>query len=267
MFVSCHGTKWGAQSYDKVPRRPRIYFPGAIYHAYDRGVDGQPIFIDDQDRIAFLAMMRRMEAEYSVRIIAYCLMGNHFHFAIQVGPVPLSIAMQRFLTKYCTAFNRRHDRSGHLFGGRHQANLCSDDRYLTALIRYIHMNPVRAGLVTAPGDWAWSSYVPGEEIGSEIVDFDPWQDVKEDIDMTRHEVKTADLEALGSTVSTSTGISVDQLRSYQKIAAVVEARKLFVKDALRNGHTLKSAAGWLKVSTRSASRYLHDIVTLSGPDP
>jgi putative transposase len=119
-------------------------------------------------------MMRRMEEEFSVRVIAYCLMGNHFHLAIQVGPVPLGSAMQHLLSSYCRYFNSRHERTGHLFGGRHKASICTHDRYLAALIRYIHMNPVRAGLVALPGDWPWSSYMPGETVGSEVLDFDPW---------------------------------------------------------------------------------------------
>lgn len=250
-----------------MARPPRIHFPGAIYHAYDRGVDGCSIFIDDQDRLAFLAMMRRVETEDSVRVIAYCLMGNHFHLAVQVGLVPLSKAMHKLLTNYCTKFNRRHDRTGHLFGGRHRAKLCTDDQFLAGLIRYIHMNPVRAGLVASPGDWPWSSCKPGETIGSEITDFDPWPKETREVDMTRYEPTAVDLDPLGASVASRAGISLQHLRSVRRDEAAIAARRLFVKEAVQGGHTLGSAAKWLGVSIRSANRYVCDNVLVAVPDP
>lgn len=249
-------------------RLPKVHFPGAIYHAYARGVDGDDIFVDDQDRIAFLAVMRRIESELSVRVIAYCLMGNHFHFAIQVGQVPLSTAMQRLLTSYCMWFNRRHNRTGHLFGGRHKAKLCTDDRYLAGLIRYIHMNPVRAGLVAAPGDWPWSSYQPGESVGTETVDFDPWPKDLREVDMMRSAVKLVDLDTVGSTVAVRTGIDRGCLRSESREERVIAARRFFVREAARGGHTLGSAAKWLGISSRTASRYVReDNVMVAGLTP
>jgi len=219
-------------------------------------VEGRIIFIDDRDRVDFLAMMRRMEVKFSVRIITYCLMGNHFHFAIQVGPIPLSTAMHWLLSSYCTMFNHRHDRIGHVFGGRHDEILCTDDRYLVGLIRYIHMNPVRAGLVDSPGHWPWSSYVPGEEIGTEVMDFDPWPKSARKVDTTKPDAAKAALDVIGSTVTASTGVSVEHLRSYRRTIEVIAARKLFVKDSNLAGHSLSSTARWLNISPRTAQRYM-----------
>ncbi|MEQ1919173.1 MAG: transposase [Elusimicrobiota bacterium] len=251
-----------------MARQPRVHFPGAIYHAMARGVDGRDIFIDDFDRIAFLASMRRIERETSARVIAYCLMGNHFHLAIQVSLVTLSAVMQRLQTSYCMRFNGRHDRTGHLFQARHKAIVCADDRYLTGLIRYIHMNPVRAKLVASPGDWPWSSYVPGEIVGSEITDFDPWPKDRRDEDMARVKAGPVDLEFVGSDIVARTGVSLELLRSEQRGESILAARRLFVKDAVRGGRTIVSAAKWLNISSRSASRYIQENnVMVSGLTP
>jgi REP element-mobilizing transposase RayT len=140
-----------------MPRFPRIHYPGAVYHVMARGVDGRDIFADDLDRQTFLSTTDAVKKETASSLLAYCLMGNHFHFAIKVKGVPLARIMQRLLTTYAMAFNFRHDRQGHLFQARYKAVLCLDDAYLIALVRYIHMNPVRAGLVETPGQWPWSS--------------------------------------------------------------------------------------------------------------
>lgn len=268
MTLAWEGTIRGPQSYSSMARQPRVYFPGAIYHAMARGVDGRDIFIDDIDRAAFLATMRRIERETSARVIAYCLMGNHFHLAIQVSLVSLSAVMQRLQTSYCMRFNWRHERTGHLFQARHKASLCVDERYLTGLIRYIHMNPVRAKMVASPGDWPWSSYVPGKIVGSEITDFDPWPKDHGNVDVMREEVESVDLEAVGLAVVERTGVSLELLRSEHRDDSVIAARRLFVKDAVRGGRTLVSAANWLNLSSRTASRYVQERnVMVSGLTP
>lgn len=265
---ACHldnifnGTIWGGQSYDYMGRRPRVYYPGAIYHVMARGVDGRNIFIDDQDRAAFLDGMRLIAREASAEIIAYCLMGNHFHLAVKVGAVPLSAFMQRLLTAYCMRFNRRHDRTGHLFQARYKAILCLDDRYLAGLIRYIHLNPVRAGLVPAPQDWPWSNFKPGERIGDEIMDFDPWPK-GQDSDLLRNlNDDKSDLEAIGLAVALGAGIGLDDLRSDSECRSVIGARRQFARDAVKAGYAMVAVARWLKASPRTVSRYVRGKVVL-----
>jgi REP element-mobilizing transposase RayT len=123
-----------------------------------RGVDRRDIFVDDQDRRDFLRTVLEVKCETPFSILAYCLMGNHFHFAMKVENTALSRIMQRILTSYVRGFNARHDREGHLFQARYKSLLCLTDTYLIALIRYIHMNPVRAALISNPAAWPWSSY-------------------------------------------------------------------------------------------------------------
>ncbi len=141
-----------------MPRAPRIHYPGAVYHAMARGVDGREIFSDDQDRHHFMRILTHVFREMDAQRLAYCLMGNHFHLAVKVGITQLSILMQRILTSYSLSFNHRHVRTGHLFQARYKAVICLDNAYLAALIRYIHGNPVRAGLTKSPDLWRWSSY-------------------------------------------------------------------------------------------------------------
>jgi REP element-mobilizing transposase RayT len=137
---------------------PRIHFDGALFHAMSRGNGGQNIFMDDEDRQEFLRILKQTMARYPFKIYAYCLMPNHFHLLIRVGRFNLPIIMQTILTRYAMHFNIVRRRKGHLFQSRYKAIPCSDDPYLLALIRYIHLNPARAGLATGPNDWPWSGH-------------------------------------------------------------------------------------------------------------
>lgn len=231
-------------------RRPRVHYQGAVYHVMARGVDGRDIYYDDFDRTVFLDGMRRIERETSAEVIAYCLMGNHFHLAVRVGAVALASVMQRLLTGYSMTFNRRHDRTGHLFQARYKAILCLDDRYLAGLIHYIHMNPVRAGFVSAPQDWPWSSFKAGQKSTDDFLEFDPWPSpVSLDVDLTRcPSTEPVGLEAVGSLVASGVGIGIDELRTGTRRRSVVAARRVFVRDAVRTGHPLIAIAKWLNVS-------------------
>jgi REP element-mobilizing transposase RayT len=123
-----------------------------------RGVEGRAIFVDDLDRSTFNRMLFETKKSYGFHIFAYCLMGNHFHLLIQVGESPLYSGMHQFLTRYSLYFNQRHDRKGHLFQSRYAAPLCRQDSYLRTLLRYIHLNPVRAGIASDPAEWIWSGH-------------------------------------------------------------------------------------------------------------
>lgn len=240
-------------------RKPRVHFPGAVYHVFTRGVDRRLIFLDDEDRRSFLERLRRIVSETGAKIIAYCLMGNHFHMVIQVDAVPLSMIMQRVLSGYCLWFNRRHERTGHLFEARHHANICLDDKYLLGLINYIHMNPVRAKLVSSPGDWPWSSYVPGASVEDGFENFDPWPKLVENLSLIRSQGSDIpSLDSIGSFVAVQAAIEIAVIRSRLREPAVVAARRAIVQEAVRNGYALKSAAEWLNISRRSASRYTQE---------
>ncbi|OGH56792.1 MAG: hypothetical protein A3G34_14885 [Candidatus Lindowbacteria bacterium RIFCSPLOWO2_12_FULL_62_27] len=141
-----------------MPRKHRIHFPGACYHALNRGNRREPLFLESRDYQYFLESIVLVQKRYAFRVYAFCLMPNHFHLIIEVGHVPLSTIMRSLLTRYAQYFNRKYHKVGHVFQGRYRAILCQKEAYLLELMRYIHMNPVRAGLVSRPEKWRWSSY-------------------------------------------------------------------------------------------------------------
>ncbi|XSG84916.1 MAG: transposase [Methylohalobius sp. ZOD2] len=125
-----------------------------------RGNEGQRIFFKDEDRAHFSSLVAEGVERFGHRIHAYCWMDSHVHLAVQVAEVPLSRIMQNMAFRYTRWINRREGRYGHLFQGRYKAILVDADSYLRELIRYIHLNPVRAGLVEDPKDYPWSGHLP-----------------------------------------------------------------------------------------------------------
>jgi len=141
-----------------MARKPRIHYPGAVYHVILRGNGGQDIFFAKADRSRFYLLLQDGAERFGHRIHAFCLMTNHVHLAIQVGEVPLSRIMQNISFRYTGYLNRRKQRTGHVFQGRYKALLIDADSYLVELVRYIHCNPVRAGIVDSPIQYPWSSH-------------------------------------------------------------------------------------------------------------
>jgi putative transposase len=140
-----------------MARTPRVELPGALYHVTARGIERRPIFRDDDDRLTYLNRLAECRARYGFRVVAFCLMDNHVHLAIERGPGRLSSVMLALHSCYAQRFNLRHRRVGHLFQGRYKAFLVQNERYLFSLIRYIHLNPVAAGIVPQPEAYRWSS--------------------------------------------------------------------------------------------------------------
>jgi len=142
-----------------MARKPRIHYSGAVYHVFIRGNARQQIFFETADYLRFLRLLGEGIEKYNHRIHGFCLMPNHIHLAVQVGDIPLSRIMQNLCFRYTQWMNRRKDRAGHLFQGRYKALLVDADSYLLELVRYIHLNPVRAGMVKFPEEYLWSSHL------------------------------------------------------------------------------------------------------------
>jgi putative transposase len=130
-----------------MPRRARIDAPGALHHIIARGIERGKIFHDDTDREDFVRRLGDLIEQTGARCYAWALIPNHFHLLLKTGATPIATLMRRLLSGYATWFNRRHRRSGHLFQNRYKSILCQEDIYLKELVRYIHLNPLRAGLV------------------------------------------------------------------------------------------------------------------------
>ena len=141
-----------------MARKPRVHFPGALYHVIARGNRHQPIFLDEIDCKRYLYFLRAYKKRFGFLLYAYVLMKNHLHLLIEVDEVPLSSIMHNLQFRYTRKFNFRHKKDGHVFQGRYKAILCDRDTYLVELSAYIHLNPVRAGIVEYPREYRWSSY-------------------------------------------------------------------------------------------------------------
>ena len=132
-----------------MARKPRIHFPSAVYHVILRGNAGDPIFFSDLDRYRLYLIFQYAVERFNCRIHAFCLMRNHAHIVVQTGDIPLSRIMQNISLRFTKWINYSQSRTGHLFQGRYKALLIDADSYLLELVRYIHLNPVRAGIVAA----------------------------------------------------------------------------------------------------------------------
>jgi len=157
-----------------MARRPRIEIEGGLYHVIARGNARQDIFHSREDQLKFISLLEKAKQRLGFYVYAYCLMTNHLHLLIERRSETVGRIMQRVLTGYSQYYNKRYHKVGHLFQGRHKAILCESDPYLAKLVRYIHLNPVRAKMVATPDEYEFSShraYLGIEPYG--VVDVDP----------------------------------------------------------------------------------------------
>lgn len=141
-----------------MTRPLRLEFAGALYHITSRGDRREPIFDDDDDRNAWLSVLAEALDRFHATAYAYCLMGNHYHVVLQTHRANLSRLMRHVNGVYTQRYNRRHGKVGHLFQGRFKAVLVDEEAYFLEVCRYVDLNPLRAGMVQHPRDWAWGSY-------------------------------------------------------------------------------------------------------------
>jgi REP element-mobilizing transposase RayT len=155
-----------------MARQPRMEFPGAFYHIIVRGNQKQDIFVEDQDKIEYLKRLKRYKKECGFILYAFVLMTNHVHLLIETPNKPISKIMHLINFTYTQYFNRKYGKVGHLFQGRYKSFLCDRDEYLLSLVRYIHLNPVRAKLVKGPQEYRWSSYHSYLTEAKDLIDTD-----------------------------------------------------------------------------------------------
>jgi REP-associated tyrosine transposase len=209
-----------------MPRQARIDAPGAVHHIIARGIERGKIFRDDQDRDAFLTRLGELVGESQTKCFAWALIPNHFHLLLKTGNVPIASFMRRLLTGYAIGHNRRHRRSGHLFQNRYKSILCQEDVYLKALVRYIHLNPLRSGLVKDMAEldrygFAGHSYIMGKNKNN-------WQSL-------------TDVLALFG------GNRVAARRGYREF--LIKGIDLGRQPELIGGGLVRSAGGWSAVRT------------------
>ncbi|MFQ5788817.1 MAG: transposase, partial [Thermodesulfobacteriota bacterium] len=142
-----------------MSRPLRIQFPGATYHVMNRGIARQKIFLVTRDYEEFLRTLTETHELWGVEVFAYCLMSSHYHVCLRTPEGNLSRVMRHVDGLYTQRFYRMHGRDGPIFRGRYKAIVIDADRYLTAVVRYIHLNPVEAGIVKKPEVYKWSSHI------------------------------------------------------------------------------------------------------------
>lgn len=154
-----------------MPRKPRLHVPGGVYHVILRGNHQEALFATAGDRVYLNTLVEDVVQRFGLRVYAYCWMTNHLHLAVRAGDVPLGRPMQRLARAYSRHVHRNTGRLGHLFERRYRSILVDADRYLLALVRYIHLNPVVAGMAAEPAKYPWSSH--RDYLGRQTV---PWVD-------------------------------------------------------------------------------------------
>jgi REP element-mobilizing transposase RayT len=228
-----------------MPRQARLDIPGALHHIMVRGINKSTIFEDDEDREQFLNRLGGNITDARASVYAFALMTNHAHVLFKSGKPGISAVMRKQLTWYAQYYNRRHLRSGHLFENRYKSILCDEDNYLLALIRYIHLNPIRAGIVGTVEEldrypWSGHSFLMGErEYG--------WMDVKYVLLQFKGTIKKA-------------------RNAYRRF--VEEGISMGRQPQLTGGGLIRSKGGWSQVvsARRSGEREEYDERILGSGD-
>lgn len=228
-----------------MPRHARLDAPGTLHHIMIRGIEGIRIFRDDDDRKDFLSRLSNLTEKTKTRVLAWVLMDNHVHFLLFSGPKGISTLMRRLLTGYSIRFNRKHGRNGHLFQNRYKSIVCEEDPYLLELVRYIHLNPLRAKIVKNLGEldhfpWGSHSVLMGKQKNE-------WQE------------KEYVLGRFGKERS-------EAIRAYRKFIeeGVAQGRR----PELTGGGLIRSLGGWSRVLAlrKTGERAEHDVRVLGGGD-
>lgn len=141
-----------------MPRKNRVWYPGAVYHIMCRGNHRHDIFRDEEDRMFYLETLKDVKEKIPYLLHSYCLMTNHVHLQIETVDIDIGQVMKRINMLYAIYFNKKYDFVGHLFQGRYNAELIETTPYHLEINRYIHLNPVRASMVARPDEYKWSSY-------------------------------------------------------------------------------------------------------------
>ena len=226
-----------------MPRQSRIDAPGALHHIIVRGIERGKIFKNDDDRYDFIDKLGTILEETETACYAWALIPNHFHLLLRTGTVPVATVMRRILTGHAVRFNRRHKRHGRLFQNRYKSILCQEDTYLLELVRYIHLNPLRAKLV------------------ENMNQLDKYPFCGHSVIMDNNEQSWQESEEVLKYFAKRKGVSMRKYREF--ISQGIDAGK---RNDLTGGGLIRSAGGWqvvkelkeLKIHMKSDERILGD---------
>ena len=223
-----------------MPRRARLDYPGAYHHVMGRGIDGETVFRSSVDKQDFLSRLKFIQEKFNLLIFAWCIMNNHYHLFVQTGKVSLADCMRSLLTGYAVNYNRRHKRKGYLFQNRYKSIVVDADEYFLSLVRYIHLNPVKARVVPLGGlkNYPWGGH--GEVVG----------------------VNNVGLISRGEVLAYFGEKEARAIKSYQDFVA----EGVGVDDShFQGGGLIRSLGGWVEAIRRPVSkRELGDERVLGG---
>lgn len=275
-----------------MARQPRIHVAGAVYHVIARGNNREAVFKESSDKQLYLQLLQHYKEKFPYQLWAYVLMDNHVHLLIRVVDDPLAKIMQGVQLTYTQYFNKKYQRVGHVFQQRYKAKMCRQDRYLLTLLRYIHYNPVKAG-ISADLNYPWSShqYYLQAQTSSSLVDiafvlglfseqaadavqgyraFMSQANIDPALDKTVYlsvpepkktaadsdKVNMAKLNVLLKSLALQTGVSVPLLCGSSRQRQVVQARRMFVYLAFKYYQVSSGdVAGLLQLSSAQVLRY------------
>ena len=209
----------------RMPRQARLDAPGVLHHVIIRGIERRKIFWNDSDREDLLSRLSELLPRTETACYAWAFMPNHAHFVLRTGSIPLASVMRRLLTGYAVSLNHRHNRSGPLFQNRYKSVVCQEDAYLKELVRYIHLNPVRAGMVQGAHALNAYPYCGHSAVMGSVQR--PWQDV------------AYVLEYFGGTADSAK-------KAYLRF--VEEGMSQGHRDDLAGGGLIRSMGGWTEVT-------------------
>ena len=252
-----------------MARKTRVEYPGALYHVMCRGNNGEYV-LTEEEKPSYLALIKKYKERYGFKLYAYCIMDNHVHLLIETGETPLSKIMQGIQQSFTQRYNKKFDRTGHVFQQRYKSQLCDKERYLLQVMKYIHYNPVEAGLKKGL-DYEWSShgsylrekndslvdtsfvlsifsenqraalkqYRAFMNIKPEMVEMGIYEiDTKEDseISKTDSSIKLIDIDTLIDIVCKVTKVSREEVTRRTKIQKYSDVRKAIVRISEENGN-------------------------------
>ena len=227
-----------------MARKKRIWYPGAIYHVMSRGNRRTEIFKDHSDHVSFLNIMKMISEKHPFKIHSICLMTNHFHLLMETADTELWRIMQKILSIHAEEFNYRHGYNGHVFEGRYTSSIIEDDRYFLEVSRYIHLNPVKALMVSEPIAYEYSSYglfmteKQDREDRGKIEDLEGFEDRRD------HEKKEVE-KLLSEMVDTSRILSYFSMSPREQYRMFVEGQGSHAEQELLIRKDMKEDEMWL----------------------
>ncbi len=208
-----------------MPRLARLDAPGVVHHVMARGIERRRIFLDDRDREDFVGRLARLASSGAFLVYGWALMPNHFHLLVRTGKTSLSRSMRSLMTGYAGFFNRRHRRHGHLFQNRFKSIICEEEPYILELVRYVHLNPLRAKVVKDVKELALYPYSGHSGLVGKVER--PWQETRDVLGRFSERLKEARV-------------------GYGRFVA--EAASYGRRPELMGGGLLRSHGGWVGVA-------------------